>query len=72
LACLADALELLREKMNAQSGCIRSVAFSPDGTKIVTGSDDKTIKVWDSGAPEPSNRAFLAQTDACWLVWQAS
>ena len=25
---------------------VNSVAFSPDGTKIVSGSDDKTIKVW--------------------------
>ena len=37
----------LSEKTNAHSDCVRSVAFSPDGTKIVSGSDDKTIKVWD-------------------------
>ena len=71
MACLADKLEMLSEKTNAHSDWIRSVAFSPDGTKIVSGSDDKTIKVWDSGAPEPSNRPSLAKTDACWLVWQA-
>ena len=53
LACLADKLELLSEKTNAHSKDINSVAFSPDGTKIVSGSDDKTIKVWDSGVPEP-------------------
>jgi WD40 repeat protein len=47
LACLADALGLLSEKTNAHSGWIRSVAFSPNGTKIVSGSADKTIKVWD-------------------------
>ena len=40
----------MSEKTNAHSEWIRSVAFSPDGTKIVSGSDDKTIKVWDSGA----------------------
>ncbi len=51
LACLADKLELLSEKMNAHSMVIYSVTFSPDGTKIVSGSYDKTIKVWDSGAP---------------------
>ena len=37
----------MSEKMNAHSDWIRSVAFSPDGTKIVSGSDDNTIKVWD-------------------------
>ena len=69
--CLAGALELLSEKTEAHSGTIWSVAFSPDGTKIVSGSDDETIKVWDFGALEPSKRPALAKTDACWLVWQA-
>ena len=40
-------MELLSEKTNAHSDKITSVAFSPDGTKIVSGSYDKTIKVWD-------------------------
>ena len=64
-------MELLSEKTNAHSHCVMSVAFSPDGTKIVSGSNDKTIKVWDFGALEPSKRPALANTDACWLVWQA-
>ena len=38
---------MLSEKRDAHSECILSVAFSPDGTKIVSGSYDKTIKVWD-------------------------
>ena len=59
MACLADKLELLSEKTNAHSDCINSVAFSPDGTKIVSGSDDGTIKVWDSGALLPSNELHL-------------
>ena len=41
------------------------MAFSPDGTKIVSGSREKTIKVWDSGAPLAQNRASLAKTDSC-------
>jgi WD40 repeat protein len=38
---------MLSEKRDAHTECILSVAFSPDGTKIVSGSYDKTIKVWD-------------------------
>ena len=42
------SLELKAEKQSAHSGDINSVAFSPDGSTIVSGSDDKTIKVWDA------------------------
>ena len=59
------------EKTNAHSGGINSVAFSPDGTKIVSAGNDRKIKGWDFGAPKPSNRTSLAKTDACWLIWQA-
>jgi len=64
LACLAGKLEMLSEKTNAHSNWVRSVVFSPDGTKIVSGSDDQTIKVWDSGALRAQNRPSLAKPDA--------
>src|SRR5262249_30981063 len=32
---------------------VLSVAFSPDGTRIVTGSNDKTAKVWDARTGTP-------------------
>ena len=68
LACLAGTMELLSEKTEAHSGWVTSVAFSPDGTKIVSACNGGTIKVWDLGAQEPSNRTSFAITDACWLV----
>jgi len=42
------SLELKAEKQRAHSDYVRSVAFSPDGATIVSGSDDETIKVWDA------------------------
>ena len=53
----AASLELKGEKQSAHSNYVRSVAFSPDGKSIVSGSDDKTLKVWDAGvlALTPSN-----------------
>ena len=40
-------LELKTEKANAHSGAILSVAYSPDGSQILTGSKDKSLKVWE-------------------------
>ena len=53
----AASLELKAEKKSAHSNYVRSVAFSPDGKTIVSGSDDQTLKVWDAGASAltPSN-----------------
>ncbi|KIO10747.1 hypothetical protein M404DRAFT_78784, partial [Pisolithus tinctorius Marx 270] len=30
------------------TGWVRSVGFSPDGKRIVSGSDDRTVRVWDA------------------------
>ena len=33
--------------MNGHSDCVTSVAISSDSKYIVSGSDDKTIKIWN-------------------------
>ena len=43
------SLELKVDKQSAHSGYVTSVAFSPDGSTIVSGSYDQMIKVWDAG-----------------------
>ena len=54
---MAGTLELITSKESAHRDYVLSVAFSPDGKTIVSGSRDKTLKVWDSGvsALTPSN-----------------
>ena len=42
-------MELKAQKERAHSKAVRSVAFSPDGKTIVSGSEDEAIKVWDAG-----------------------
>jgi WD40 repeat protein len=49
LTLVTASLELKAEKQSAHSDFVRSVAFSPDGKTIVSGSYDQTIKVWDAG-----------------------
>jgi WD40 repeat protein len=44
--------ELLTRRGNGING-VRSACFSPDGKRILTGSDDKTAKVWDIEPHKP-------------------
>ena len=33
--------------LTGHTGCVLSVAISADGKRVVSGSDDKTVKIWD-------------------------
>ena len=47
---LESARRLLREQIVLKDhlGSVTSVAVTPDGARIVTGSDDKTARIWDA------------------------
>ena len=36
------------EPLRGHTGLVYSVAFSPDGMRVVSGSEDETICIWDT------------------------
>ena len=40
------------------------MAFSPDGTRIVSGSDDKTLRLWDAKSGQPIGAPLQGHEDA--------
>ena len=61
----------MTEKKSAHSKDINSVAFSPDGKSIVSGSDDKTLKVWELMDQPVGERDFVASKDDQTAIDQA-
>jgi WD40 repeat protein len=41
-----------KAKLEGHSDGVLSVAFSPDGKTVVSGSEDKTIRVWNVATGE--------------------
>ncbi|KIK62100.1 hypothetical protein GYMLUDRAFT_198501 [Collybiopsis luxurians FD-317 M1] len=52
----------LQAVLQKDTGIIRSVAFSPDGKRIVSGSFDCSVRIWDAETGEPQGQPLQGHT----------
>ena len=55
-------------KIIATPGGQPLMGFSPDGNRIVSGSNDKTLRVWDTGTGQPIGQPLTGHTGAVLAV----
>ena len=54
-------------QLTGHTGGVRAVAWSPDGTRLLTGGDDSTVRVWDAATAEPLHQ-LTGHTGGVWAV----
>ncbi|MGH3928826.1 MAG: WD40 repeat domain-containing protein, partial [Pseudonocardiaceae bacterium] len=54
-------------QLTGHTGGVWAVAWSPNGTRLLTGSADNTARVWDAATAEPLHQ-LTGHTNAVWAV----
>ncbi|KIK38133.1 hypothetical protein CY34DRAFT_809670 [Suillus luteus UH-Slu-Lm8-n1] len=55
---------IVQTVLRGHTSSVWSVSFSPDGTRIVTGSQDNTVRLWDAVTGEPVGGPLRGHTSA--------
>ncbi|QRV93672.1 hypothetical protein RhiJN_21690 [Ceratobasidium sp. AG-Ba] len=50
--------------LEGHTGCVYSLAYSPNGLRIASASEDCSIRVWDAQAGQLSNSVFIGHSEA--------
>ncbi|KAI0052957.1 WD40 repeat-like protein [Auriscalpium vulgare] len=66
--CFADPCPSEIRLCRGHNGVVLAVAFSPDGTRVVSGSRDETIRIWDARSGEAVSGPFTGHTSSVWSV----
>lgn len=62
---IGNRFETLR--LDGHTQAVNSVAFTPDGRQVLTGSGDCSVRLWDAATGKEVRR-FLGHTQAVWSV----
>ena len=62
-----EAIPFTCDKLNGPESMVFSVAFSPDGKTVVSGSADKTVRIWDVGTGD-NTQVLKGHTDIVYSV----